>query len=640
MTYSLDRLMLILLATTALSGCVSPSYPIVQASPPAAMTPAPRDVAMAETAPVREAGPRMAVIEPPPLATAPAAVVETRPLADLAPANPPPVNPPPAAVLRPSLAAAAPAMPAAEAGRPSASRNRTATTRSVTGKVVGVEAPGRSYTVRKGDTLEKIARKLDTEILQLAKDNGLKKPYRLQPGRTLKGPPVTAKAYVVGDGDTLFAISRRFGVSVDALRDENGLRRNASLSPGRKLRLPSGFRDRGPIVAALRAEDVEAVEEAAPATSHARKPIKASAEEPSMPAAVETETVVSRSITGRVVTIEGPATRYKVRKGDNLEKVARKLDTEVDDLARDNHLKKPYRLRPGQTLKGPTSSAKAYVVGREDTLSGIARRFGVSEAALRQANGLRRGAGAAPGRKLRLPAGYRDRCAITTTTRVMVEPPRERPARDVAPQAAPPSEMPPRAKPPRELPAVRQPLATSPPTPSTPQPYTPSGRPYTPPRTLTPSGMVNGAPVATPPPSDAQVAQMGRGVFAWPLRGEILSGFGGHGAGPRNDGLNIRANTGDAVRAAASGDVVYAGDQVPGFGNLVLIKHADGWVTAYGHLSHVDVRMQQKVTQGQQIGQAGSTGGVSEPQLHFEVRFAPNPQERARPVDPSLVLPR
>ena len=79
---------------------------------------------------------------------------------------------------------------------------------------------------------------------------------------------------------------------------------------------------------------------------------------------------------------------------------------------------------------------------------------------------------------------------------------------------------------------------------------------------------------------------------------------------------------------------------MPGFGNLVLIKHADGWVTAYGHLSRIEVRMQQKVAQGQSIGQAGTTGGVSEPQLHFEVRYAPTPQERARPVDPALVLPR
>jgi murein DD-endopeptidase MepM/ murein hydrolase activator NlpD len=97
---------------------------------------------------------------------------------------------------------------------------------------------------------------------------------------------------------------------------------------------------------------------------------------------------------------------------------------------------------------------------------------------------------------------------------------------------------------------------------------------------------------------------------------------------------------GDPVHAAANGDVVYAGDQVPGFGNLVLVKHADGWVTAYGHLSKVEVKMQQKVVQGQEIGQAGSTGGVGIPQVHFEVRYAPNPLDRARPIDPKLVLPK
>ena len=85
--------------------------------------------------------------------------------------------------------------------------------------------------------------------------------------------------------------------------------------------------------------------------------------------------------------------------------------------------------------------------------------------------------------------------------------------------------------------------------------------------------------------------------------------------------------------------MVYAGDQVPGFGNLVLIKHADGWVTAYAHLSRIEVKMQDKISQGQQIGQAGSSGEVSEPQLHFEIRYAPTPQDRARPIDPMLVMP-
>jgi murein DD-endopeptidase MepM/ murein hydrolase activator NlpD len=133
---------------------------------------------------------------------------------------------------------------------------------------------------------------------------------------------------------------------------------------------------------------------------------------------------------------------------------------------------------------------------------------------------------------------------------------------------------------------------------------------------------------------------LGRGRFIWPLQGSVLSDFGPKGPGLRNDGINIFAPVGASVRAAAAGDVVYAGDQVPGFGNLVLIKHADGWVTAYGHLSRVLVKMQQKVTQGQEIGLAGATGGVSEPQVHFEIRYAPSPLERAKPIDPKLVLPK
>ena len=136
------------------------------------------------------------------------------------------------------------------------------------------------------------------------------------------------------------------------------------------------------------------------------------------------------------------------------------------------------------------------------------------------------------------------------------------------------------------------------------------------------------------------VASAGRGRFTWPVRGEIISPFGVKGVGRRNDGIDIRSPQGTSVQAAAAGDVVYAGDQVPGFGNLVLVKHSDGWVTAYAHLQTISVSMRQAVVQGQTLGSVGSTGGVSEPQLHFEIRYAPTPAEKARPVDPLLVLPK
>ena len=86
--------------------------------------------------------------------------------------------------------------------------------------------------------------------------------------------------------------------------------------------------------------------------------------------------------------------------------------------------------------------------------------------------------------------------------------------------------------------------------------------------------------------------------------------------------------------------MVYSGNLVPGFGNLVLIKHEGGWVTAYAHLSKTLVKIKDRIAQGQDIGAVGKTGGVETPQLHFELRYAPSPKEKARPVDPALVMPR
>jgi len=600
MPHLFERTALILLAGTALTACASgPSYPVqpllVQLPPPAA-----RPQALA--AATQEPAPPVAVV----------AAVPT-PTVVVAAAPEPPV-----------LAFAAP-------GEDAFARAR---------------APAATYKVRKGDTLAEIADRMDTTVEALAKANGLKRPYRLQPGQTLKNPkaPKAQAArppsrssgagegggtYTVRRGDTLFAIAQRTGVTVDALRAANGMGRSSSLAAGQKLKLPGRGGDE-PETAAAPDEDAALAERMARA---AEPRPRADEPEPVAPSA-DRGTTTERSVTGRVITIDVPGKSYRVKKGDNLERVADRLDSDIAELARINKLKKPYRLQPGQTIRGPGTSAKAYVVGRGDTLAEIARRFSVSEAELRSANGLRRGAGVAPGRRLRLPFGYRDRGPLTTTVRT-----------PEAPRTPPPSsfETAPR-------PTPRPPEAALP---DQPQPYrpspgaTPGTTPYRPPPATTPgttpyprAGQVPGAPVASPPVSDAQISEMGRGRFAWPIQGQVISGFGGRGQGPRNDGLNIRANAGDPVRAAASGDVVYAGDQVPGFGNLVLIKHADGWVTAYGHLGHVDVRMQQKVTQGQTIGQAGTTGGVPEPQLHFEVRYAPTPQERARPVDPTLVLPK
>ncbi|MGE4351784.1 MAG: peptidoglycan DD-metalloendopeptidase family protein [Bdellovibrionales bacterium] len=121
-------------------------------------------------------------------------------------------------------------------------------------------------------------------------------------------------------------------------------------------------------------------------------------------------------------------------------------------------------------------------------------------------------------------------------------------------------------------------------------------------------------------------------VFGWPVRGTIISAFGPKGRGLDNDGINISAPKGTPVKAAEGGMVAYAGSEMKGFGNLVLIKHPKGWVTAYAHLDRLVVAKDSIVAKGDMIGTVGTSGGVSSPQLHFETRL------EGKPVDPELMI--
>ena len=110
------------------------------------------------------------------------------------------------------------------------------------------------------------------------------------------------------------------------------------------------------------------------------------------------------------------------------------------------------------------------------------------------------------------------------------------------------------------------------------------------------------------------------GRFAWPVRGRVLAGYGVTASGSHNDGINIAAPRGTPVAAVDGGTVAYAGNELRGYGNLVLVKHASGWITAYAHLDELLVKRGDTVSRGQAIAKVGATGGVSEPQLHFELR--------------------
>jgi len=115
-------------------------------------------------------------------------------------------------------------------------------------------------------------------------------------------------------------------------------------------------------------------------------------------------------------------------------------------------------------------------------------------------------------------------------------------------------------------------------------------------------------------------AEAGSEKFIWPVQGRIIEGFGHDRHGERNDGINIAAADGTPIRAAASGTVTYTGNELKGYGNLVLIKHSGGYVTAYAHAGSIKVGRGDVVEKGQIIGTTGATGDVDRPQLHFEIR--------------------
>jgi murein DD-endopeptidase MepM/ murein hydrolase activator NlpD len=133
-------------------------------------------------------------------------------------------------------------------------------------------------------------------------------------------------------------------------------------------------------------------------------------------------------------------------------------------------------------------------------------------------------------------------------------------------------------------------------------------------------------------PPGAMAALPHGGHFPWPVRGRVLAGYGVAAGGGHNDGINIAAPRGTPIAAVEAGTVAYAGNELRGYGNLVLVKHAGGWITAYAHCDDLLVKRGDTVNRGQVIAKVGATGGVGEPQLHFELRRG------KRAVDPREFL--
>jgi murein DD-endopeptidase MepM/ murein hydrolase activator NlpD len=274
--------------------------------------------------------------------------------------------------------------------------------------------------------------------------------------------------------------------------------------------------------------------------------------------------------------------KVTVRSGETLYAISRRYDVPVRSLIEANGLAAPYNLGSGRTLTVP--QVRQHVVQTGDTLYSVSRLYGVDTSTLAHANGI--------------DAPYVVRIDQALVLPAPVETAGMRAAAPVIQATAPA---------PAETAAAAPPAAVAPPAPGE--------------RTAA----VALPPLAPPPQTSGR-------TFLWPVQGRIIGQYGGGAGGTHNDGINIAAPEGTMVMAADAGTVAYAGNELRGYGNLVLIKHADGWMTAYAHNAALLVKRGDKVRRGQAIARIGATGAIGEPQLHFEIRHG------ARALDPGEYL--
>jgi murein DD-endopeptidase MepM/ murein hydrolase activator NlpD len=273
---------------------------------------------------------------------------------------------------------------------------------------------------------------------------------------------------------------------------------------------------------------------------------------------------------------------YIVRPGDTLRGISERTGAASEAIARVNHIAPPFIIRIGETLRIP--GGRWHKVKQGETGIAIARAYGVGWDRIVDANELTEPYILRDGQKLLLPSRA-EVASMTLEQRAS--------AFDLDID---------------DLITGGEPAATE------------TARP-----TPAPAGIPSAKPLIAPASFD--------GRFAWPLQGTILSRFGAKPDGRYNDGINIKAAAGTPVRAAADGTVAYAGNELRGFGELILLKHGGNLVTAYAHAEALLVSRGQTVKRGDIIARVGQTGSVDEPQLHFEIR------EGRKPLDPIRQLP-
>ncbi len=340
-----------------------------------------------------------------------------------------------------------------------------------------------------------------------------------------------------------------------------------------------------------------------------------------------------------------------VARGDTLYALARSHNMTVAELAKINNLSEPYALSVGQVLRtakpavtyvaAPANDAAAtagnmvavappvviknptptttrvelqeITVGVGDTLYSLSRKYSIPVNDLAVMNNLTPPFGLYAGQKLKVPnlsdPDVRVATQVASTSNVATK---KSDAIVVKPQAK---------------------SATTTPTPSAPKVTSnknTDSKKTTSSQSAKASDNKTGSTQTTkkatekissdPSKKLPKIATRSSSKFSWPVRGRILSGYGAKSNGLFNDGINISATRGTSVKAAENGVVAYAGNEVKGMGNLVIIQHDGGWMTVYAHMDSMVVRRGARVNVGQKIGTVGATGKVDTPQLHFEIR--------------------
>ncbi|MDD1528802.1 peptidoglycan-binding LysM [Bradyrhizobium sp. WBOS7] len=343
---------------------------------------------------------------------------------------------------------------------------------------------------------------------------------------------------------------------------------------------------------------------------------------PAQPHLETTATVPPRSV---AAAQPAGGTKIIVGTSDTLEVLAKRYRVTPQAILAANGYKGPRALSPGQQLiiphpataaapaSTPVAAAPAakpvavmaappstHFVNRGDTLASIARKNHISSAELARANGLDPSAKLKLGTKLTVPGA--------------------KTAAMAAPVAAAPVTAAPVA-------GTLQPVAAAP-APAT--KIAAAGAPVQSARLAQATTNVEEKPAETP--AKAAETTSALPTFRWPVRGKVVTSYGAKTNGKSNDGINVAVPEGTPVKAAEDGVVAYSGNELKGYGNLVLVRHSNGYVTAYAHASELLVKRGDTIKRGQVIAKSGQSGEVASPQLHFEIR------KGSSPVDPLQFL--